>query len=539
MKTGIELIADERQRQIDVEGYSAQHDSQHKASEFAYAIIAYAEAAKAGINCRESGITDERFISMAKSDMGRHFPWGEFKTTTDIRDLTKVGALAAALIDRLQGEQKSAEKVEPKFKVGDTIRLKNSNAEYIIESISDSHYYGKGFSISIVGGNRDYELVEQKPAWSEEDERIRKALIQIFNVENFENYGIKNEEVIAWLKKQGEQPKKNDVCNNCDQQGSCVSPCPMKLVEKQGEQKPADKVEPKFEIEEGEWYICIRDLLDNYANRAFCKGYIYLSTQNGSLIPSNSNVPFKIVCPDTYFRHWTIQDAKDGDVLSYATDEEDLWIMIYRSLYEPYEGHVHYHALLVNNNFSDKGTCCICIDDLKPATNEQRDLLFQKMKESGYEWDAENKKLKKIKQKPAWSEEDENMIEAIEALCDDKIRFTEFQDVKEYTYSIKNWLKSLKDRVQPQPMQEWTAEDEEELKIALNTLEEAGQYSSAKWLKNVCLVPQTMQKPAWKPSEEQITVLHDVAAYIDNSIYPSQKDILVNLYLQLKKLMED
>jgi len=38
-----------------------------------------------------------------------------------------------------------------------------------------------------------------------EGERIRKALIQIFNVENFENYGIKNEEVIAWLEKQVEQ----------------------------------------------------------------------------------------------------------------------------------------------------------------------------------------------------------------------------------------------------------------------------------------------------------------------------------------------
>ena len=105
MKKGIELIAEERQRQIEVEGYSAQHDSQHKASEFAYAIIAYAEAAKAGINCRELGITDERYISMAKSDMGKHFPWGEFKTTTDIRDLTKVGALAAALIDRLQAQK--------------------------------------------------------------------------------------------------------------------------------------------------------------------------------------------------------------------------------------------------------------------------------------------------------------------------------------------------------------------------------------------------------------------------------------------------
>ena len=104
MKTGIELIAEERQRQIEVEGYNAQHDSQHNASEFAYAIIAYAEAVKASLNCKESGINDEIYISMAKAGMGRNFPWVEFKTTTDIRDLTKVGALAAALIDRLQME---------------------------------------------------------------------------------------------------------------------------------------------------------------------------------------------------------------------------------------------------------------------------------------------------------------------------------------------------------------------------------------------------------------------------------------------------
>lgn len=158
----------------------------------------------------------------------------------------------------------------------------------------------------------------------------------------------------------------------------------------------ANKVEPKFKIEKDKWYVCIRDLLDNYANKAFYKGDTYLSTQDGSLIPSNSNVPFEVVCPDTYFRDWTIQDAKDGDILSYVTDEEDLWIMIYWSLYEPYEGHVHYHALLVNDNFSDKGTCCICIDNLKPATKEQRELFFRKMRESNYEWDGNNKKLSKV-----------------------------------------------------------------------------------------------------------------------------------------------
>ena len=58
----------------------------------------------------------------------------------------------------------------------------------------------------------------------------------------------------------------------------------------------------KFKIEKGKWYVCIKDLFDNYANKAFCEGNTYLSTQDGSLIPSNSNVPFEVVCASTYFR---------------------------------------------------------------------------------------------------------------------------------------------------------------------------------------------------------------------------------------------
>ena len=107
MKTGIELISEERQRQITIEGYTAQHDSQHPASEFAYAIIAYAESAKEGINCKELGITDNLLISMYKKSAEKIFPWRDFKPTTDIRDLIKVGALAAALIDKLQQENPS------------------------------------------------------------------------------------------------------------------------------------------------------------------------------------------------------------------------------------------------------------------------------------------------------------------------------------------------------------------------------------------------------------------------------------------------
>ena len=107
MKTGIELIAEERQRQIDVEGYTEQHDSNHKASEFVYAAIAYTEAAKVGVNCQEIGNTNENEIMRRKWGMGLYFPWGQtnFKPTTNIRDLVKAGALIAAAIDRLQTQK--------------------------------------------------------------------------------------------------------------------------------------------------------------------------------------------------------------------------------------------------------------------------------------------------------------------------------------------------------------------------------------------------------------------------------------------------
>jgi hypothetical protein len=48
-KSGIELIAEERQRQIEVEGYSKEHDSQHKASEFIEAANSYTESAVSSV----------------------------------------------------------------------------------------------------------------------------------------------------------------------------------------------------------------------------------------------------------------------------------------------------------------------------------------------------------------------------------------------------------------------------------------------------------------------------------------------------------
>lgn len=90
MKTGIELIATERQRQIEGEGCSQEHDDEHAGGELADAAACYA--------------------------MGRQLPvwpwdidWWKPTPNDRVRELVKAGALIAAEIDRLQrlGHNKS------------------------------------------------------------------------------------------------------------------------------------------------------------------------------------------------------------------------------------------------------------------------------------------------------------------------------------------------------------------------------------------------------------------------------------------------
>lgn len=93
-------------------------------------------------------------------------------------------------------------------------------------------------------------------------------------------------------------------------------------------------------------------------------------------------------------RLWTIQDAKDGDVLVdvygnigiYEKHGDFDWVS-YCSLGH-YGGFQHFKL-----EHENEGTY--------PATEEQRNLLFEKIKEAGYEWDAENKRL--IKRWGIWN----------------------------------------------------------------------------------------------------------------------------------------
>jgi hypothetical protein len=145
---------------------------------------------------------------------------------------------------------------------------------------------------------------------------------------------------------------------------------------------------------------------------------------------------------DRNFKLWTIQDAKNGDVLLSKHNQP----FIYNGIFD--EEYVGAYC----------GICCLgidlleatlpcnwsCKEGVKPATKEQRDTLFTKMNEAGYEFDFKDKELRKIeKQVPKWSEEDEdNLNLAIYHIRCDDIPYSP-HDVE----PIVDWLNSIKQRM--------------------------------------------------------------------------------------------
>lgn len=88
MKSGAELIASERQRQINNEGWNTSHDLKHKKGELAQAAMVYAMPLKIRSVLQPTKL----------------WPWNlkYWKPGERIDELTKAGALIAAEIDRLQ-----------------------------------------------------------------------------------------------------------------------------------------------------------------------------------------------------------------------------------------------------------------------------------------------------------------------------------------------------------------------------------------------------------------------------------------------------
>src|SRR5208282_2247295 len=114
MMSGVERIAAERKRQMEVEGWTFAHDDLHSDGEIALAAICYASPvpikAKATLpyncGCREACCPHSHMTSTQWIDP---WPWDEVwdkrEKHSRIRQLEIAGALIAAEIDRLERER--------------------------------------------------------------------------------------------------------------------------------------------------------------------------------------------------------------------------------------------------------------------------------------------------------------------------------------------------------------------------------------------------------------------------------------------------
>ena len=89
MKTGIELIAEERQRQIDKEGYDEEHDAKEPINRMVACAISYA------------------MYDIDELEAEAWWSWDRkyYKPKDRLRNLERAGALIAAAIDKLQAQK--------------------------------------------------------------------------------------------------------------------------------------------------------------------------------------------------------------------------------------------------------------------------------------------------------------------------------------------------------------------------------------------------------------------------------------------------
>ena len=101
--TGLEIIAAERTRQIEVEGYTTEHDSRHIDDSLAFAAACYAIPQRGrNIFAGQGGLSNVFRVLWQWE-----FIWWKPSPDDRIKELAKAGALIAAEIDRLLNLKKT------------------------------------------------------------------------------------------------------------------------------------------------------------------------------------------------------------------------------------------------------------------------------------------------------------------------------------------------------------------------------------------------------------------------------------------------
>jgi len=284
---------------------------------------------------------------------------------------------------------------------------------------------------------------------------------------------------------------------------------------KRDEQIHAVNVESKFKV--GNWVVT--DKGDTIQIDAANPGYYTLS--NG--------MEFCTSYVDKYWHLWTIQDAKDGDVLSDGTT-----IFIFKDLLS--DGSVMSYCDYDTDSGESDAFCPLSVNlmcsKITPSTKEQRDILFQKMKEVGLEWDSEKKKLSKVEDKE-YNGEDYGIDSLFHAqrILEKTLGKVDGYQTDDGILSHKCAITAVKKLYEQKP---WSEEDDYNLQCMIakvvNDIHNGNvgrNNELISWLKSI--KDRVQPQKQWKPSDEQVEALEKEC--IAHSNYK-----LCRLLEQLKKL---
>jgi len=272
--------------------------------------------------------------------------------------------------------------------------------------------------------------------------------------------------------KQGERKEATCVADIIDhltekEQEILFKELEMQKVQKSINDTDENIVKAKFKV--GDWVVFKNKHQSIYQVEKIEDGYYILRHTHGGT--------FRVcILHDEDLRLWSIVDAKDGDVL-WHSDSASNGIFIFKEI--RYDGKVLCYCDYDSEDhfcLGEHHTCCWSnAKYIKPATKEQRNLLFSKMKEAGYEWDTNNKELMKI---------EEELTDFENSLKHIMIETLECGDTRNLKADAEMLLRFA------QKPKEWSEEDEKRLKSCLNILQAKGimgvtETINTKWLKSL------------------------------------------------------
>lgn len=167
-------------------------------------------------------------------------------------------------------------------------------------------------------------------------------------------------------------------------------------LEKQGEQTHAEpeqsEVTSEQELESkfhpGDWIIDNEygDVLK--VTKADANSY-EITRQDGEI--------FDILKEDVECNHrlWSIEDAKDGDLIYVSTEEKGIQAIFHEYKNATIFFHCYLCADFVQGGYMPIGS----VELTYPLQKTHYNRFFEKMHEAGYEWDGKKKELKKIEHK--------------------------------------------------------------------------------------------------------------------------------------------